>query len=679
MTGASTCPLWLTAMATVSLAVTGCSGPGSQRPHLTAASAPTAHPHHRSPSVRATPTPSSDPAVSATPSTPSPAAQPTTQRSPFVLVSSDGSSTVHVARRTVRFPGSVTDAVVSPNGMVIAFVDGLGNIATARLDGTGLRVLTATDAGLLRAQPTFEDGGSEIVFSERGHDGVWRLKEVAADGHDDLVATRRDPTVPETEADGGGDTAPSATWFQASHNATTHSVMAFEHRTARGVVKVYVTDRNQRGSGSYPLLPGRSPAVSPTGDRVAFIGSGGELEVQAMPVPGRKPHPTQVTWGAHPTGHLAWSPDGRRLVFSTRRDVETVASMPPRPGRNPVRVVLGHPGVGTFGTLARPVVGVYPGTDPVAAAVAVSRAHFVAGTDMAMDETDAFGLSWATRVTLVGADDPTAAATAAAMADGGPLLFVRDGRLDPRVRDEIVRLLHRPRGLRRNTGVDIVGTTGAVPDSVASELQALGFTVRRFAPEAAAADVARTVRGDDLSYVVVSDTDLPAVASSVGTTTPVLLTHEASMPAATAARIDTMPRDAGAMPTVYAVGREAQEAVQSSWPGKRPFHIVDLGGSDPFANSLAAVQGLYDAPGRLAVTTVADWRDTLIATMVGPTLVLDERHGLDGAVRGWLTASGAALRAIHVFGGSAALPGTVGRAVYGDRFVVRRSPADILG
>ena len=97
--------------------------------------------------------------------TPSLAADVTGPAQPSVLIVSDGSDVVRVGGHDVRFPGSVSDAAVSPNGLVVAFVDGLGNIATSRLDGTGQRVLTSTDPGVRRAQPTFEDGGSEIVFS----------------------------------------------------------------------------------------------------------------------------------------------------------------------------------------------------------------------------------------------------------------------------------------------------------------------------------------------------------------------------------------------------------------------------------------------------------------------------------------------------------------------------------
>ncbi|MGH3470992.1 MAG: hypothetical protein ACRDPG_02970, partial [Nocardioidaceae bacterium] len=403
-------------------------------------------------------------------------------------------------------------------------------------------------------------------------------------------------------------------------------------------------------------------------------------ELQTLPLPARtgKPDPTQITWAAHPTGHLAWSPDGRRLVFSTRRDVETVATTPARPGRNPVRIVLRHPGVGSLGTRLAPTVGDYASSDPVTSAVAVSRAHFIDGRDVPLTETGSLGVSWSNHVTLMSADDPSAAAPAAAIAAGGPLLFVRGGRLDPRVRDEIARLLQSPQWMRAHNTVDIVGTRRAVPDRVATTLQGLGLKVKRFNPARAAADAAIATRGSFQAYILVSRTDLPAVVSSVGTTTPVLLTNDSTMPAATAAKIDKMPHYAGYPPTVYAIGMQAQAALRTSWPGKRHFRVVDIGGPDPYANSLDAVESLYDAPGRVGVTTVSDWQQAMIATMVGPTIVVEGGHGLEAATADWLTAGEAAIRAVYVFGGPSTLPDAVGHTVYGDQFTVMRSPKDIL-
>jgi hypothetical protein len=681
MTGAGKCLLWLTALTTASLALTGCDGAGGPDSASRAAgpaSSPTAAPHPSHSTHPAKPRHSRDTEASATPS---PVAQViTTPRRPSLLVISDGSSIVRVAGRSVQFSTTVTDATVSPNGMDLAFVDRLGNIALAHLNGTGLRILTSTDPGVRRAQPTFEDGGSEIIFSERGHDGVWRLKEVAADGHDGLEAGKPDPTVEETASDGGHDTAPSATWFQASHNDSARSTMLFEHRTSRGVTKVYVADRNQRGFGAYPLLRGRAPAVSTTGDRDANNGTDGHNHVQAIPDQTRRPHPTQVTWRAHPTGHLAWTPDGRRILFSTAHDVESVSSTVATPGRNPVRVVLRHPGVASTGTLTRPSVGIFSDSDPVSTALAVSRARFVDGTTIPTDESDASGISRATHVTLLSTSDPAAAAPATAIAAGGPILFLPDGRLDSRVRDEIVRLLQQPRGFRMREIVDLVGTTSDVPERVETELlgiKGLKLKVHRFTPDTAAADAARVVQGQYETYVVVSKDDLPAIASSVGALNPVLLTDGPTMPAETAARLDRMAHDPENPATVYAVGREAQTAVRTSWAGKRPFRIIDVGGSDQYVDSLAAVQDLYDAPGRVSVTTAADWHDLLISSMVGPALVVDQRAGLSSAAQEWLGAGEAVLRSVYVMGGPAGLPAAVGTAAYGDRYVVHRTPTDI--
>jgi hypothetical protein len=667
MASTGKCLLWLTALTTTSWAMTGCTDSGhpataapttSAHPVRPSHAVAPAHPHHREPTVTATP---------------SPVALVTTRPQASVLVISDGSAVVRVGGRDVHFPGPVTDAAVSPNGLDIAFVDGLGNIAVGRLDGSRVRALTSTDPRVRRAQPTFEDGGSEIVFSERGHDGVWRLKEVAADGHDQLTDGSPDPTLDETQSDGGHDTAPNATWFQASHADTARSVLAFEHRTARGVTKVYVADRNQRGFGATPLLPGHAPAVSPSGDRVAFIGATGQIFVERLRTD--TPRADQITWGARPTGHLAWSPDGRRLFFSTARDVEAVSSTPVSPGRNPVQVVLSRPGVPSLGTVTQPTVGLFAGTDPVHAAVAVSRSHYVGGTQLPMDESGAYGISWADHVTLLSTDDPSAAAPAAVLAHNGPILFLRGGRLDPEVRDEIVRLLDRPHGFHLRATVDVVGTATDIPDTVVTELRDLGFRVRRFSPDDAAGIAAHAALGRYDTYVVVSKDDLPAVASARDTVNPILLTDGSIMPTETARKLDHMIHSKHTPATVYAVGAEAQAAVRSSWTGKGAFQVIDVGGSSVGSTSLAAMQVLYDSPGRLSVTAATDWQDGLIAGMAAPTFVLD--GALTRGATAWLAASQPVMRSVYVLGSATALAGNVGRAVYGDRYEVDRTPNDI--
>lgn len=673
--------LWLTAIAAASLTTTGCHAAPNQ--DAAAEPNPARSPIHAPSASTAVAT---RPSLLSTPVAPVwPLTQHTTPPSgtgpalaPGALVLSDGSRMVRIGDHDVRFRGPVTDAAVSPNGTHLAYVDGHGNIAVARLDGTGARALTSTDHAVRRSQPTFEDGGSEIIFSERGADGVWRLKGLATDGHDDLAKKGREPTLVETKPDHGGDTAPSATYHQTSHTRSATSRIVFQHRTRDGVDQVYILDRNQRGPGASALLPGSSPAVAPTGDRVAFIEPNGQLAVQRLPLPaphGRpRPNPQQITWVARPTGHLAWSPDGTRLVFSTDHDVESVSATPVAPGSNPATVVSPRPGVAAWAGTATPSVGWYEASDPVAAAVRVSRAHFVDGRHAPMDDTSSVGVAWRDRVTLVSADDPSSAAVAATVAAGGPLLFTRGDGLDPRVAAEITRILRMPRGTGRSGTVDLVGGADAIPSGMEAAVRQLGFKTRRIDPSDAPSAAAKAARGRYETYVVVSSTDLAGVVAGMGTYDPVLLTEGSTMPAATARKLDHMPHYSGGRPTVYAVGVEAQSAVAAQWPGQHPFRVVDVGGQSPAADSLGVVAAVYDAPVSVAVSASA-WRDQLIASMIGP--VLTSGHGLEKGARSWLSLSEAALLGTYVVG-AAPLARTVGQATYGAGVDLVRDPRDIV-
>jgi hypothetical protein len=346
--------------------------------------------------------------------------------------------------------------------------------------------------------------------------------------------------------------------------------------------------------------------------------------------------------------------------------------------------VLAHPGVAASTTRARPTVGTFTTSDPVRAAVEVSHARYAGGAGLATEEVDGYGVTWASQVTLLSTDDPAAAPTAAAVAAGGPILFLRDGRLDPQVSAEVQRLLRRPHGLHKGVHVDVVASPGAVPASVTTDLESLGLRVRQISAGDAVRAAAATQPGRYYSYVVASQQDLPAVVAAAGVSSspdtglrPLLLTDGTTMSAASAARLDRIMHSSDAPATVYAVGSAAQAAVRSSWAGKRPFRIVDVGGSDPATTSLAAVEQLYDSPDRVSVTTSADWRSLLVAGMVGPTLVVDPGTGPSSATRAWLAASGAAYRASYVFGGTPGLARRVGADVYGTHYDVRRTPTDI--
>ena len=90
------------------------------------------------------------------------------------------------------------------------------------------------------------------------------------------------------------------------------------------------------GSGHRPLTTGprklSAPALSPQGDRVAWVESDGEAsQIFLRWLDGGET--AQLTRGAATPRNLAWSPDGRWIAFARRVPVEapTMGSLPPPP------------------------------------------------------------------------------------------------------------------------------------------------------------------------------------------------------------------------------------------------------------------------------------------------------------------------------------------------------------
>ncbi|MEY9929979.1 dipeptidyl aminopeptidase/acylaminoacyl peptidase [Catenulispora sp. GP43] len=92
--------------------------------------APVAAATHTSAAVPGSP---ASPATSASSTSP---ASPAPQYAAGAPLISDGTATVTVAGTPVTFPTTVSEASWSPDGSRIAFIDGSGNVATARPDGS---------------------------------------------------------------------------------------------------------------------------------------------------------------------------------------------------------------------------------------------------------------------------------------------------------------------------------------------------------------------------------------------------------------------------------------------------------------------------------------------------------------------------------------------------------------
>jgi WD40 repeat protein len=579
---------------------------------------------------------------------------------------SNGTDKVVIDHVAVTFPSTVTDAAWSPDGTRLAYVDGQGDIATARPDGSGVLVLTAAKPGIKRAQPAFEDGGGEIIFSERGTDGVWRLMSVAADGSDGALSGSPTEALMDSIGDGTGDTAASASFNPAVVKfAGPLSTLAYQHQGAAGP-EIWILDRNQRGPQGAKARDGSQPAVSPDDSKLAFVGSDGQLYTESLPVTSSSVA-VKVTFGVTGLTNPVWSPDGARLAFATDHDVESVvAAVPQGATQNPVRVESASPGVPSYEPMVPTSVLRFDSGDPVSASIAQSSAYYAAvpATGTPMVPT---GPVYTWMVTLVGTND-TAAATVAGLGDHGPILFTQPDALNPATASEIRRLLgpaHPPTGVVPT--VRIVGDTTAVSSAVESAVDALGYQTSRV-PDADPIAEAAALNGKMFTgqysgpVVLVSATDTPALLSLVatGNSMSILFTDNSTMPAVDQPILDGLNTTGQYPAKLVAVGAQAQAALASSWPGK-PVGLsgTPLGGADADFNSLVVARQYSDGPTEVAVAAAGQWQDELLAATNGPgmpLLIVDPAAGVSAQVNAWLENSASAVGTVVLYGDQATLP-----------------------
>jgi len=181
---------------------------------------------------------------------------------------SDGSNVVRVGDQKVTFPTTVTDAVFSADGSRIAFVNGDGNIATARPDGKGLKVLTAKANGVVRSRPAWY--GGTVMFTERTGNGAAELKDVVGSGAGTMAGEPGEQIAWMGETD-------SAEQEDKQFGSNASVVFpgpgreaAFQHAGSKGP-EVWVSDQNQRTPMQSKLVDGSEPALSSDGMRVAFV------------------------------------------------------------------------------------------------------------------------------------------------------------------------------------------------------------------------------------------------------------------------------------------------------------------------------------------------------------------------------------------------------------------------
>lgn len=575
--------------------------------------------------------PSSDPS----PQTSAAPVPPRVKYAPGTVLISDGTKTVTIGGRPVRFPTEVKDAVWSPDGSRIAFIDGDGKVAIARPDGTSL-VRPASPFHTDRAErPTWF--GSSILYTG------W------VGGTSQIIRVNAAGTQPQWESSAdynrfqsGGDWPEGSTALASASAEPTAwggflGHVAYEHAAAKGD-EVWVLDYNQRDPYSSKVADGSEPAVSPDGKKVAFVGRNGQIAVAPTDSTddGRRKI-TQVSFGAATPTHLVWTADGARIAYTTATGVASVAALPVGPKSNPAKQISAQPGVVSFLAGRTNRVAQFAG-DPVAASIRASQSRWPT-------RKENYGMSEdvgpAGAVVIAATDHPEAALAASRFVSNahGPLLFTGGHDLDPAVLAEVKRVLGKVRG-------DLLGAepmvylVGDVPAAAESKLRALGYVVAKFTgtpSELALAAMKQMQPQLDTSEVTVVDAaDARTIALALANVNGfVLLAENGKLSPAARAYLQ-----AAKDTTIWAIGDQARKAVPSTLRIAGPAatdtwftsstgfaqhyfgssaQAVVAGGADPFAMAIA-------------VSLARGGRAPLLMAGDSPEKYLDENAGVTDTV-----------------------------------------------
>ena len=368
---------------------------------------------------------------------------------------SDGTATVTIGGAPVTFPTAVSEAAWSQDGNRIAFIDGSGDVATARPDGGDVVVLAKPAQGSKLSSPAWQ--GGTVLYTELTSAGTHFVRQAHVVGQADhtesdlytLVDTKTGATPKDI-----ADTSNPSGMIQRGVGSTSTTIAFQAAGTKEPEIWVHVSDSNSRG-GVDPAEEvglGSWPALGP-GNEMAFVGNGGGIEVLTWK---GKPNvaPVKIADGGAGANHLAWTPDGKTVAYSTPSGI--MEANAGQPGAAPTQLSA-KPGVVSFLPSATdqvvPLSGSSP-TDLAGASIAISRhmwltqtgttpqpagggAHGPHGMSVTIIAANAVAtaqreFSWA------GLYGPTLLSTGAGTSAGG------GAALDPRLVAEAKRVLGKP-------------------------------------------------------------------------------------------------------------------------------------------------------------------------------------------------------------------------------------------
>jgi putative cell wall-binding protein len=291
---------------------------------------------------------------------------------------------------------------------------------------------------------------------------------------------------------------------------------------------------------------------------------------------------------------------------------------------------------GSINVVARTAPIRAAGSDRIGTAVAVSQLNFPGGG--------------AGAVVLARSDDFPDALVAAPLAatTRAPLLFVQGASLPTVTRVEISRVLGG-----RGT-VYLIGSTSAIPASIETTLQSLGYTTVRIggSDRYATAVAVANVLGGRSTVFLATGTNFPDALSAgpaaAHLSGVVLLTDGSSMPAITRSYLNAH------VGTVYAVGGPAAAADGGA---------IRIVGTDRLSTAAAVASTFFPTPVTLGIASGATFADAMsggayLARLGGPIL-LTYPTSLPASTSNYLSAVRSDLASSSLFGGSAAISTSV--------------------
>ena len=591
------------------------------------------------------------------------------------------------------------DLAWAPTGARAAWVDTTTGAIMAGVPGGAAQMIAPVPAnGTVRSHPTWIDGGSKVVWSEK------------APGVNQSTGKPYDFVLNWAYGNGiqGSGGAPVAQTLQATagsdlvHPDAVGSLLVYQVNTPGKASQIYLWDRSQAASTPVLIATGWDPSISADGTHVAFVAAtptpanaGNNIYTVALANPGATLK--QVTAGGG-FENPVWTPDGSGLVFQaldgTGKDVDTM-SVPATAAAATAAYTEVVPGTKVTGLPAfqptvRDHVERIAGADRLGTAIKVSQSHWA--TAGAKNSTGA-----AAKAVVLSRSDQFADAlggSALAAKVGGPLLLTPTAGLDGAVKAEIQRVLGPGDGAKT---VYVLGGTKALSPSVANALTALNYHVQRVAGDdrfSTAVAIADTITGPGVApdYILVATGEgfadplsagaaAGAINAHQGKNAVVLLTNDKVMPGATTDYLApllgrTNLNSDRSKPANFieldGIGGQAAAALATHWipAGYQSGSFLGLWGNDRYLTSYMVARYFFGSANAAGLATGMNWADALsggaeMGTENGPLLLVNPKTGVTPEVGQWLGQDNGQFSRAEIFGGNVAVPGSVDKVVGG--------------